>query len=141
MKYEEVLWEVETFLIKSGIRKYCTEVCKGKCCDQCKSFQCTSKRNLACSTYLCDELRSRIYMNKSNLIFDKLLSLHIEIRYDIEKCLGLETTHGGLHVCISIWNGLSEQQYEKLNKLEYTNDTLNYIHSLDTDKIHKELWS
>jgi len=35
LSYQETLTKVEDFMVKSGIRKYCTEICKGQCCAGC----------------------------------------------------------------------------------------------------------
>lgn len=59
--YDEVLSLVETFMIDSGIREYCTEKCQGHCCEKCRELRpetCskTDGRRLACSVFLCSEM-------------------------------------------------------------------------------------
>lgn len=54
----------EKFMEESGIRKFCSEVCGGKCCASCsrppgKGLRCYEggERNLACSSFICHTLR------------------------------------------------------------------------------------
>ena len=58
--YREALEIVEEFMIESGIRKYCTTVCKGYCCGLCSFSENACFRNegrrLPCSIYLCTAL-------------------------------------------------------------------------------------
>lgn len=61
LSYKETLNIVEKFMIDSGIRQYCTKICKGRCCEGCfeKDQQACchhEKRRLPCSAYLCYEM-------------------------------------------------------------------------------------
>lgn len=61
MSYKKTLLLVERFMIDSNIRKYCSEICKGKCCESCYEknpyacYRCEGRR-LTCSIYLCDSM-------------------------------------------------------------------------------------
>lgn len=64
LTYQETLNIVEKFMINSGIRRYCTEICKGQCCMGCyennlKSCRHCEGRRLPCSIYICWELKQR----------------------------------------------------------------------------------
>ena len=53
---------VEDVMSKSGIREFCSNVCKGQCCNNCErrpADRCFNggPRNLGCSTYICSELK------------------------------------------------------------------------------------
>lgn len=61
LNYKDTLEIVEKFMINSGIREYCTKICKGKCCSGCYElnpkacWRCEGRR-LSCSIYLCNDL-------------------------------------------------------------------------------------
>jgi hypothetical protein len=60
ISYKRTLELVEEFMVGSNIRKYCSEVCKGKCCESCykkNPYAChhCEGRRLPCSIYLCNE--------------------------------------------------------------------------------------
>ena len=59
--YYEALEIVEQFMAESGIRKFCSTLCKGTCCGSCKSRGdngCKLKvRNLLCSIHTCPDVR------------------------------------------------------------------------------------
>lgn len=59
--YKETLELVEEFMINSHIRKYCSEICKGKCCENCyktnpQSCRHHEGRRLSCSIFLCGDI-------------------------------------------------------------------------------------
>lgn len=70
MTYDDLLVELDNWQIGNGIRKHCTEVCKGRCC-QCTSSggKCTclevEERRVTCSAYLCPDLRYRVVADSS----------------------------------------------------------------------------
>jgi len=88
MDYYETLNVVENFMIESGIRDYCTNICGGICCGNCyKSDNACHKnegRRLTCSIFLCyvdiDECREirRITSVIENAVYE------ISKRYDPE---------------------------------------------------------
>jgi len=58
MNYAQTLEMVEAFMKASGIRAFCTNICKGNCCDNCytKSKNACHRhegRRMSCSVYLC----------------------------------------------------------------------------------------
>ena len=58
LNYDQTLELVESFMEKSGIRSYCTDICKGDCCGSCytnnpEACHRNEGRRLACSVYLC----------------------------------------------------------------------------------------
>ncbi len=59
LNYQQTLDAVENFMNETGIRKHCTEVCKGACCSGCydkSKHACYNNegRRLACSSYICE---------------------------------------------------------------------------------------
>ena len=62
LSWNEVLVIAEDFMIKSGLRKYCTEVCKGDCCHGCytgpKACHKNEGRRLSCTLYFCGGFES-----------------------------------------------------------------------------------
>jgi|GEM_PF-1891350 len=58
--YPEAFALVESFMEKSGIKKFCTEVCHGRCCGACwdsNPRSCHIKgRILGCSVFVCSDL-------------------------------------------------------------------------------------
>ena len=61
LSYRETLRRVEDFMVKSGIRRYCSEICHGQCCGGCYTSERACHKNegrrLSCSTYVCGGLR------------------------------------------------------------------------------------
>jgi len=60
--YDEALNRIEEFMMKSGLRYFCTKVCKGACCSGCyesdKACHKNEGRRLSCSIFLCLQLVS-----------------------------------------------------------------------------------
>lgn len=64
INYEKTMKILETFMIKSGIRKYCINICRGHCCRGCDTTDnsCINNegRRLACSAFMCRSLMDKI---------------------------------------------------------------------------------
>ena len=75
--YREALEIVEEFMIESGIRKYCTTVCKGYCCGLCSFSENACFRNegrrLPCSTFICDWLLGYLPNEKELIKINKII--------------------------------------------------------------------
>jgi len=100
MKYPEALNLIEGYLISTGIRKYCTEVCHGDCCRTCDSHQCNTQRNIACSTYVCDKIKDK----------------RIHIILWMQSLRHISNTIGRSAFCV--YDGLTDEEYKKLNESE-----------------------
>jgi len=86
MNYQETLNKIENMMEVTGIRHYCSNVCKGACCSGCyataKACHRNEGRRLACSVFLCNSLREllftktleRLYVKMSSAIEDALSS-------------------------------------------------------------------
>jgi len=101
LSYKETLRRVEDFMIKSGFRKYCSEVCVGSCCGGCytkseKACHRNEGRRLSCSTYFCGgtgvissgELSEEImypYRKAERHIIDQIHNAWISIGKGINK--------------------------------------------------------
>lgn len=70
LTYAEVLAAVEAFMVGSGIRQFCSEVCRGQCCKNCKA-PCYEERRLNCSAFVCGVLNlylTPIWKNSNKLM-------------------------------------------------------------------------
>lgn len=60
MNYTDALAYMEEFMIKSGIRDFCSKFCHGKCCStlfmKCRTG--CSERKLSCAVYICPTMTS-----------------------------------------------------------------------------------
>ena len=56
---------LETFMETTGIRDYCSNYCRGRCCCRCygKETDCAHNegRRIACSAFLCNSLRDILF--------------------------------------------------------------------------------
>lgn len=87
LTYQEALDIVEKFMIDSGIREYCTEICKGGCCMDCyennpNSCRHCEGRRLSCSIYTCYELREHFPKKTGEII----IKVGQDIRNRYYKC-------------------------------------------------------
>lgn len=106
--YDEALAAIEDFMEASGIRKYCSEVCKGGCCSQCslprKGIGCPlPKRNILCSAFLCSDVLSQVPLN----IREILASHKAEITIEVD----------GFHLIQDIFQRLAYTTYNKNTSL------------------------
>lgn len=67
LTYAEALAAVEQFMVESGIRDFCSNVCGGKCCGSCwkKSPNACHRnegRRISCSMYLCNVLENFLHV-------------------------------------------------------------------------------
>jgi hypothetical protein len=73
--YKEVLDTVENFMIKSGIRDFCSKQCQGQCCSNCFTSEKACYRNegrrLSCSIYLCPPLQNLIFTSHEKELYTK----------------------------------------------------------------------
>lgn len=60
MRYTKTLAVIENMMERTGIRKFCVEVCKGKCCVGCMK-QCGGdvERRIECSSFVCYMLKKQ----------------------------------------------------------------------------------
>ena len=65
MDYKEALNKVESFMIKSGIRGFCTDICHGSCCGNCYLSENACHKNegrrLSCSVFICWNLSDLLF--------------------------------------------------------------------------------
>lgn len=69
--YDESLKLVEQFMIETGIRKFCSKYCKGKCCFDCydSDNSCIKNegRRLSCSIWVCNELLDLVFNSRDRM--------------------------------------------------------------------------
>jgi hypothetical protein len=85
LDYHELLDIVNDFMDKSGIRDFCSNTCKGRCCKNCwkteKSCSVNEGLNkrLPCSIWLCNTFFKRISNPDAQLILKNLFTIGINI--------------------------------------------------------------
>jgi len=75
LNYQETLAIIETFMIKSGLRDFCTTVCQGQCCKHCiKNNSCFENegKRLPCSLYICRDIK--LHLGSTSSKFFQILS-------------------------------------------------------------------
>jgi len=85
--YFEILGIVEHFMEKNKIRMFCTYVCKGGCCGECERRHiCETAekedRKLACSIYLCSDIK-KLILTPEQMEIHKELTVIISNRLSI----------------------------------------------------------
>lgn len=98
ISYKETLSLIEKFMIDSNIRKYCSEICKGKCCEACyekNPYTCRrcEGRRLSCSIYLCSAIYE--YFSATEEKFLRQVSGKIKKQYRIYN--DLKCTHANIY--------------------------------------------
>lgn len=82
LSYEELLDLAESFMEKSGVRAYCSEICKGHCCNGCYVSDGACHKNegrrLACSTFLCYNLRKRVLTQEQQRAYSKMTDVILD---------------------------------------------------------------
>jgi len=67
LTYAEVQKRFESFMVGSGIRKFCSELCHGQCCSGCKKpCHQNEGRRINCSIFLCRPLKDYLRWSWSN---------------------------------------------------------------------------
>ena len=70
--YKETLDRVEMFMNDSGIRDFCSKICRGMCCMNCYESENACHKNegrrLACSLFICDSLKYILFSKKERFI-------------------------------------------------------------------------
>jgi hypothetical protein len=84
LTHDETLELVEEFMRKSGIRRYCSDFCRGHCCGKCYNSDNACRKNegrrLACSIYLCYDIVKPTFPPKA-------AELRADLRYEINQAL------------------------------------------------------
>jgi hypothetical protein len=124
--YYEALDKIEAFMHRSGIRKFCTEKCAGRCCKDC-TRTChlgiaEVPRPIICSVYICHTLLKRIVTHEE---YSKYKKLMIVIRKEVQR----GSTLSG--------RDLIEHDYPLSVYTQFSIDknALNIIDQLDGDRI------
>ncbi len=82
LNYQETLAIIETFMIKSGLRDFCTTVCQGQCCKHCiKNNSCFENegKRLPCSLYICRDIKLHLGSTSSKF-FKYYLAINTILR-------------------------------------------------------------
>lgn len=68
LSYRKAVEVIEAWNVLSGLRRYCTTVCGGECCDGCKSRHCmggeggVAERTPTCGVFICRGLLGKLPM-------------------------------------------------------------------------------
>lgn len=127
LTYQEALDIVEKFMINSGIRQYCTEICKGGCCMDCyednpNSCRHCEGRRLPCSMYTCYELREHFPKEIGEIIIEVEQNIHNRY-YDYDGSIDVyfsapsKTFFKAIRFPISIKTNLKRIDIKKIKKI------------------------
>jgi hypothetical protein len=74
--HEEALKFIERFMMDAGIRKFCSDICKGHCCGGCYEGPHACHRNegrrICCSIFLCMDLKNVIFDEKEHKLWTNM---------------------------------------------------------------------
>ena len=130
MNYEEALNKVESFMVKSGIREFCSDVCQGYCCNGCYTSKhaChkSDGRRLSCSVFICMSLR--------NILFN---STDMESYMEMEKMVmnGLSKASGKKWINIYYYPHSKKMRDEFLIEDKF----LNILDKIDVKEVKNKL--
>ncbi len=75
ISYNKTVKIVDNWMVNSGVRRFCSEVCKGRCCRSVVSHQVCKKReeckNINCVSFLCFEIIRNIFSPEQHLKYRK----------------------------------------------------------------------
>lgn len=96
LTYQETLELVEKFMINSGIRNFCTNVCHGGCCGYCHKYPKVScfnneGRRLMCSIFVCEKFKGHPVMADLKYAWKTLEPMEKEAYEKISSLLSLGT--------------------------------------------------
>lgn len=65
--YEEAQKKLNSAVEDSGLRKYCSDTCKGHCCNGCPLYKedPRSCKKLSCTAFICEHLMNLIFSTES----------------------------------------------------------------------------
>ena len=75
--FREFKREINRFMKTTGIRDFCREYCKGKCCCEVKK-KCgesckTGKMPITCSLFICEDLANLLGLKKYHILAEKII--------------------------------------------------------------------
>ncbi len=119
LNYDQTMDIVEAFMDASGIRDYCSDICKGRCCDKCytteRACHLNEGRRLACSIFMCNPLTKNIREAKRE-ITDAIR--YVSGNYDnIYYYIPPKNLFTDLRVSAKIIKLLSPEHAEEVNEL------------------------
>lgn len=89
LDYYQTLEIVENFMAKTGIRNFCTNVCKGNCCGRCYTSEnaCHKHegRRLTCSAFVCHFPTPRNSYKSPTNLYDTLIKSRILIQKAVSE--------------------------------------------------------
>lgn len=138
LSYKYTLNTVDKFMIDSGIREFCTNICGSKCCTGCKDnnpLRCTEmkERRLSCTIYLCRSLVIHIFNQQELKMFYKIQEI-------ILKTVGKHINLFEYNMPKSNWPSAiyslppRKKLYEEMFPMY-----INFLNKIDCSKINKIL--
>jgi len=124
ISYDEALEIVEEFNIKSGLRDFCTNRCKGACCWDCKD-RCDryEERRLPCSTFFCSTIMLMILPDVDDR--RKYKKIHRATVSHMRRCTGASSVY---------YRHPSKEEFSRIKHTEMP-DLIKGIKSFDTKRI------
>ena len=108
MNYKEILDVTNKFMEDTNIRKYCKDICKGKCCGNGKEVTICKYRNnctkaLFCTCFVC-----------------KKLVLYVRLMVDVDLLSDILSIHQSIRTYENLWNidKYSTEFYEQIKNVE-----------------------
>jgi len=75
--FREFKREINRFMKTTGIRDFCREYCKGKCCcnvrKNCGESCKTGKMPITCSLFICEDLANLLGLKKYHILAEKII--------------------------------------------------------------------
>lgn len=83
LSYKDALNIIENFMFKSGLRDFCSNVCKGACCSGCYELSISAciineGRRLTCSAFICATLQSDLFDHQEKKLYYHVMRECIE---------------------------------------------------------------
>ncbi len=109
ISYEKALELINKWVVDNGIRKFCSEVCKGGCCTPCRcDHVCTPGndcKNIQCAAFLCNDIH-------------RLISREKRIEHDASMSYIYDRTGGR-------WEAYNKTYFNRIRKNFYKDKTFN----------------
>ena len=86
----EIRRQVERFMKNSGIRRYCQEICLGRCCGSyCRNCFEQEGRRLYCSLFLCSGLGGLLWKCCTEFNqYERLRKAYIDAEFELRSAVG-----------------------------------------------------
>jgi len=122
MNYIELTKEYNTFMVNSGIRKFCQEKCVPHCCNHPTCTFKTCDKSLGCISFICYLLRERIFSTKYDDEWVRMHNIILKKIYIINREKKLEG------------NSLLRHYSPGMDALEYNDEDFAFLFKLNKEQ-------